>query len=150
MSGTLTHSPIDIMRGLLVAMGLGSGVANPQVNPWPVHAFDVPDKPDNVITTQGGESTDDGRTAFDGERQEHHGVTIRVRGTTDDVAYAKAKAIATALDTEALDETVTIQGAQYLVHSVSLRDDPVGLGREIPTSARSVYQLDATLTVRQL
>jgi hypothetical protein len=146
MANTLTHSPADIIRWLLVSLGLGS---DPDEGaPWPVYAAGEPNAPDNVITVYDTAGTDDGRSMIDGEVMGHNGVQIRVRSTTHPVGYAKADAVWTALCEEVYDNTVTIDGVSYLVHSVNKIGDVLALGKEVPASKRSLFTINAVVSVR--
>ena len=151
MSGALTHSPADILQALLVALGLGSqppGPTDPAVT-WPVFVASEPAAPDEAITTYDTEGRDFGFTMTDGERQEHHGVQVRVRASTHAVGWKKARAIAVALDESVYQETVVIEGVSYFVHDVIRTSNVIPLGKEEPTSKRTLFTINAVVTLHQ-
>jgi hypothetical protein len=152
MAGQLDHSPADILRRVLIALGQGTAPTDNalDLSAWPIYAGGEPGSPDNVITLYDTPARQDGRSMIDGERQEHHGVQVRVRGATFPVGYAKARAIATAMDTAIYDLSVTLDSSTYRVHSVSRQGDVISLGKESPQSKRSVFTVNAIFTVRKL
>jgi hypothetical protein len=99
MPGPLLHSPADVIRHLLVAIGQGShptetGAGN---GPWPVYESKEPSRPDEVLTVQDAAGVPQGRTMFDGEVQGRDGFQVRVRAADKVAAFAKANAVAEAL-----------------------------------------------------
>jgi len=146
-SGTLAHSPADIIRRVLIALGHG---VDPPGTVWPIYAGAEPDLPDNCITCYDTERRGHGRTQTDGEQQEHHGVQVRVRGATHGVGYVKARALALALDQEVYQESVTIAGTAYLVHAVSRTSGVLALGTDTPTSKRRLFTVNVLVSLRSL
>jgi len=142
MAGSLAHSPADILRYSLIALGLG---ADPTaVSPtWPIYVGAEPNVPDNVITLYDTEGRSDGRMNPTGERAEHHGIQVRVRAINHTTGYAKARAIAVALDESIVLTTVTISGTTYLIHAVSRTSDVIPLGKDVSTSKRSLFTINA-------
>lgn len=147
MSTPLAHSPADILRRTLIATGQGN---DPPTSPWPVYAAGEPNAPDNVVTVYDTLGRGDGRAMPTGERTEHHGVQVRVRAGTHKDGYAKARAVAVALDESIYDVAVTLDAQQYLVHSVTRTGDVLALGKESPTSRRSLFTINALVTIRAL
>lgn len=144
MPGPLEHSPLDVCKELLIALGLGTRVSLKQ--PWPVFSHVEPDMPDEALTVVPGAWVDQGRDSF-GETAEREGATVRVRARTDDAAFAKTNQVQVALDS-ALDVDVAVSGAGYRVHSVSRDGDASSLGKDA-NSERSVYQLALTMSIRR-
>ena len=147
MPGLLLHSPSDIIRQLLVDRGLG---AYPPADPWPIYVVMEPDGPDDVITLSDMDGTDSGRTMNDGERQEHHGVMVRVRAFTHTDGYAKIRHIAVILDQEVYDAIVVIGVRTYKIHSVSRLGDVMVLGKETLVSKRSIFTVNTVVSVRMV
>jgi hypothetical protein len=86
----------------------------------------------------------------DGERAEHHGVMVRVRSASHSSGWAKARAIAVAMDTDVYQEQVLIGSSTYLVHQISRTTDVLDLGAgEAPSSKRRVYTVNAVCSIRQ-
>lgn len=155
MSGNLTHSPADVLRHCLISLGYG---VIPSVSAvWPIFCDSEPDKPDNCITLYNTQGKESGRTMTDGERQEFPGFQVRVRCVNPVDGFAKARAIAVALDEEVYDEGVTVNpdtgsttSENYLLHSVSRSSQVIPLGKETPTSKRNVFTVNGVFSLRQL
>lgn len=93
MPGRLHHSAADIIRWLLVDLGI---VGNPNDSPvpaWPAYATLEPEILDDLVTVYDTASIDQGRTHYDGERQEREGFQVRVRATDTVEGYDKADEI---------------------------------------------------------
>jgi hypothetical protein len=148
MPGTLTHSPAEITRYLIINLGLG--VLPSAGGNWPVFTSQEPSLPDNVITTFDIIGVHQGRTQYDGEVQERHGVVIRVRSITHQIGYTKARAITVALDESAYQETIDISPNSYLVHAISRASGPIALGKQIPDTKRDIFTTNITVSVRQV
>lgn len=142
-----SHSPADVVRWLLVLMGLGSA---PGGGDWPVFAAGEPDLPDNCITVYDTQGTDDGRSQIDGELFSHEGIQVRVRARTHPEGWVKAHAIREALAKQAYDETVVTGGEAYLVHSINRIGNVIALGKEVPSTKRSLFTINATVSLRHL
>ena len=154
MTGSLSHSQADIVAQLLIDLGFGTDPTLDGI--WPIYVTEEPNSPDNVITVYDTVGTSDGRTQFDGEMQEHHGILIRVRSTTYPIGRTKARAIAVGLDETVLRDTVGVASvlgtgtAQYFVDSVSRKGDVISLGKESPNSKRTIFTINATVTLREV
>ena len=107
MSGSLVHSPADIIRTLLVDLGLGT--LPEDSGSWPIYLANTPDSPDSTITVTDTASRKTGRTQFDGQIQEHHGFQVAIRDANHKDGYEKADAIKVALDETIQLDTVSIQ-----------------------------------------
>lgn len=144
----LTHDPADIIRYLLISLGLGT---LPTSNgSWPVFSAIEQDSPDNAITTYNTTGKLEGRIQKTGAYVEKPGIQIRVRGTTHAVGYAKGKTIENALDKEVYQSDVTIGGSVYEVHAVSRSGNLIFAGRDSSSSNRFIFTLNVTATIRQL
>lgn len=148
MAGRLTNLPSEIMARVLVLKGWGTTTNLNQT--WPVYAEDEPDKPDNVLTVyvQGGDGS--GRTMTDGEQQEEYTFQVRIRSQNPANGWSKANQIANGMDKDVLDVTVTLGTIQYLVHCVSRRGSILSLGKEYPSTLRSLFTINAQASIRQL
>lgn len=147
MSGLLQHSPADVIRYLIIQLGSGS---NPDASlAWPVYAAKEPNLPDNCITVFDTEGRDDGRTSPDGERQEFHGVQVKIRATTHALGWDKARDIAVSLDEEVLNETVAIGSSRYVVTAVTRTSGVLVVGSDTPSSNRRIFTFNAVVSVEQ-
>lgn len=157
MSGALTHSPADVLRRVLIALGLGTDPDAEPLGLWPIYAAAQPDTPDNVITLYDTVSVLQGRAMVTGEVMEQHGVQVRVRAATHDLGYQKARAVVVAMDESVYQESVTLDdpgvgtaASSYLVHAVSRRGGILALGKELPASKRSLFTVNALVSVREV
>lgn len=149
MSGSLAHSPPEILQKALVALSLGTLPSSSQgSSDWPIWYGTLPNDPDNAIFCQGTAGIPDGRIMNDGEQQEHFGVTVTVRSNSYADGYAKARAIKTNLDENILRTSVTVSANVYLVHSISTRPGPLAIGKE-EASKRELFTINMTMNVEQ-
>ena len=155
MSGALTHSPADVLRRVLIALGFGTAPEDDPLGSWPIYAAYEPDLPDNVITLYDTAGVHQGRDMITGEVFERHGVQLRIRSTTHPLGYQKTRALAVALDESIYQESVTLDdpgvgtATSYLVHAVSRRGI-LALGKDVPGGKRSVFTVNALVSVREV
>jgi hypothetical protein len=150
MPGTLNHSPADITRHLIIAMGLGSTPAGVNNEAWSVFCDNEPDRPDNCITVYNTVGRNNGRTHVDGEVQESHGIMVRVRSQDPKTGFAKVRLIAVTLDQLIHQYIVTVDSDSYCVKSVNRTSDITALGKDSPTpTRRGVHTFNALVVVRQ-
>jgi len=144
--GVLNHSPADVLRTVLIALGLGT---SPDAGgSWPMFVAEEPNTPDNVITVFDAVGRQQGRTQFDGEVQEHHGFQVRVRARDHVTGYTRARLIATTMDTT-LYQNMAAVGANSYLHSASRNGDVIPLGKE-PNTKRKLFIINAVASLRQL
>lgn len=147
MPGLLLHQPSFIVRRVLIDLGFGT---NPSANlAWPMFDNSEPDSPDNVITIYDTSGKKSGRVMFSGETDLHHGIQIRVRGADAIVGYTKAMAIANGVDVTVYREVITIDSTEYIVQEISRTSDVLVLGKETPKSKRSLFTINAVVSLRQ-
>ena len=153
MSGNLTHSPAQIIRDLLVDLGLG--VLPSAGGLWPIFVTGIPDSPDSIITITDTLGTSDGRLQPTGEATEHPGFQVAIRDANHQDGWEKANAIRVALSETILLNTVSITDnvgtgtSTYTVHAVSKIGGVIVLGKELPTSKRHLFTINATVALRQ-
>lgn len=152
MPGPLTHSPADVLRQLLINLGLGTdGGAS-----WPVHVAAEPDAPDSVITVYDTNGRLQGKRQVDGVALEYYGIQFRVRGARHVLGYQKSNAVISSLDTDVYDETVTVTAlagvpvATYLVHAVHRTTGIIALGKATPTAKLSLFVVNAITSIRKV
>jgi len=152
MGGSIEHSPARIVQHLLIALGVA---ALPPRRPWPAYYLNGPSTPDNLIIVYNTVGKKHGKTMVDKERQIHHGVQVRVRGSTDDICYMKANDIAIALD-RMLRQEVTVDEVLYTVQNVVIMGDPIQFPKPATTGKipeveedRSIVVINCLLPIRQ-
>lgn len=145
MTGPLNHSPADIIREILIDLSQGT---HPDDNgSWPIYATFTPDTTDNLISVVDTEGDIESRTFPDGEVQERPGIKVLVRCTSRPTGYAKANAVAIALD-GIFQTTVTVGGTSYEVHSVQRVGSVNPLGTE-PGTRRNLFSINCRTLIRQ-
>lgn len=141
----MNHTPADIVRHALIGLAVGS---LPQQNrEWPIFVGMEPDQRDLAITLYNTVGVMFGRHNNDGSIAEHHGVFIRVRATSDRVAYLKAQEIATALNEQVLRTEVSIGNSDYVFESASQRGSIISLGKDQDNSNRYLCTLNYTVVI---
>ena len=146
MSGSLTHSPADIVRYCLIDLSLGTLPTSS--GDWPITVTQEVEDPDNAITIFDTSGIKQGRV-FGGEIQEHEGFQVRIRATDHSTGHTKANAIKEALDKSILNVGVTIGSTTYIVYSVSRRSGIFYLGQDVSSSKRVIFTINAVVALRQ-
>jgi hypothetical protein len=145
MSVALDRCPADVLRWLLVQLGVGidPGAYDPRyAGGWPVYADAEPDKPDQCVTVLDILAQEDGRSMTDGEMFRHFGLQMRVRSVDCQSGLIQAEKIRWALAEEVRRTVVTVGSEQYLVHAVS-PSSVLRLGRDFPNTGRHLHTLNA-------
>jgi hypothetical protein len=143
----LVHSPADILRHALINLGVGP---LPPTTPWPIFASSEPDVPDNCITVYDSLGNDDGRTMPNGTLQQHQGIQVRIRSLDHATGWTKSQQIRSILAEGIYYTGVLIGTTPYLIHSVNQIGNVLALGKEIPTSKRTIFVINAVISVRQI
>lgn len=149
----LTHSPAQIIRDLLVDLGLG--VLPSAGGNWPLFVTSIPDSPDSIITITDTLGTSDGRIQPTGEAAEHPGFQVAVRDSNHQDGWEKANAIRVALSETVASNSVSITDnvgtgtSEYVVFAVTKIGGIIVLGKELPTSKRHLFTINATVALRQ-
>lgn len=144
MTQTISHSPADILRRLLIRLGLG---ADPRSSPWPVFAAVEPSKPDETVTVYDTQGQSDGRSMIDGEAYRHYGFQVRVRSTDHPRGWLKADAVRRALTQAVENESVAVDGVEYLVRCAAKVGQVLPLGIDNPATKRSLFTLNGLLAL---
>lgn len=149
MPGILVHSPARIIRQLLVDLGLGSLPATGGIQAqWSIFVDNEPASPNEVITVTDTTGITFRKDAY-GNRNEHHGFQVKVRGGTHEIAWEKANAIANALDQVTDNELVTISAVEYCVASIKRPSPVIRMGPE-PGSTRRLFSINALAYIKTL
>jgi len=150
MSLPLLHAVGKIVQKLFVDKGWGADPNARPLGPWPVSTAKEAGEPDNVLTVYTTAGTDDGRSMIDGERFRHHAVQVRIRALNPRDGEAKGEFISHALDEDAYQETVAVDAAIYEVHCFANVGPLLPLGTEDSASKRSLYTINAKVSLRRL
>lgn len=141
----MLHSPAAIIAKLLVAAGAGS---DPPAGPWPVFVANEPTNPSNCVTVYNTAGTSDGRSMLDGAVFTHPGIQVRVR-SDDESGWLKAEALRKLLAEGVRQASVVVGDATYTVYCCARISNVIPLGKEAPTSKRSIFVVNCTVALRR-
>ena len=149
MSGTMSHSPSQVIRQLLIDLGVASDGGT-----WPAYASQEPDKPDDCITVYDTSETRQGRFQVGGEEQSAYNLQIKVRSNDYQEGHVKANSIKTTLAQSVQNTTVSTLDDEangtatqsYLVYAISLRSF---FSIPVPYSDRKVWTCNIQATITQ-
>ena len=147
MSSGLAHSPADVLRWLLISLGIGTDPANE--GSWPIFASSEPDLPDSLITLYDTAGIGDGRIQRGGEAPKHHGMSIQVRGVDDPTAWVKMDTLVGAISESTRNTLVDVGDNQYIVYAITIQSGPLALGRE-PGTNRFLFTINVLAAIRQI
>lgn len=148
----LTFSPADIVRYLMVSLGLGTLPSG--TGAWPISVGLETNAPDNVITIYDTEGDNQGRTFDDGETQEAFGLQVRVRATDYPTGNYQARYLAREFDAIVAYSKVSIQSVvgtgtdEFVVYAISRKGNVISLGKE-PQTNRHLFTFNAVVTIQQ-
>lgn len=148
MSLPLLHSAADILRALVIDLGLG---ADPDLGgAWPVYVASEPSMPDNCVTLTDTTPQYDMRAMIDGETSFHLAWQVRVRGADHPTGQNKIDAIRVGLDEQIYANKLTLGSAVYIVYNVAKSGGVLYLGTDVPNSKRSLFTLNGYVALRRL
>jgi len=152
MSGTLTKPQAEIVAQLLINANLGSAVAAILANQaaWPVYVLSQGSDIDRLICVFNTSGKLDSAKQLNGEVQEMFGIQIKVRDIAIPSGYAKASAIASALDSYYSLATITIESSQFVVYALNRTSPILFIGFEQPENVLPIFTLNYTVSIRQL
>jgi len=135
----------DIIRQLIVDLGL----AEESDGDWPCYVSFLPDEPHNAIAVYDTAGIPDGRVMA-GERIEHAGIQIMVRGQIYKSTWEKVDLIARTLDIQKQVIVAVESDTSYIVHNVARTGTiiPNGLD-EFSNQRRHYFTLNAAVTVAE-
>lgn len=142
----MTHSPADVLRNLLVA--LGHGTLPSADGSWPISVAQEQDSPDDAMTLYDETGRKDGRAMTSGAVYEHHGVQLQLRAASFTTGQTKVDAVVTALDQDVESAGVTVDDSTYVVYAVSRPGTTNYLGHE-PESRRHLWTVSYLASIRQ-
>ena len=135
--------PADILRQLLIQLGLGSESV------WPIFTGFFPGVPDEAMCCYDTAGKPDGRIMASGEQIIHPGVQVLLRGPDYLATREKAEAVAQALDGQRRTPVAIPGGETYLLHNVSRSGDILPLGMEEDGDRRRhLFAINSTMTVQ--
>lgn len=103
--------------------------------------------PDSILVVSDTTGVLDKRNHVTGDKDEHHGVQIKVRAPTPVIGYPKASEIAQVLDRECTYLSVTIGSDNYCIHSVTRTSPIMYLGEEQGMSKRVGYTINVLMSI---
>lgn len=157
---TLLHSPSEVVRQVLVDLGLATLPATPQPRTWPAYVGFEPDGvgvPDDVVTVYDTQGSGGARSMADGGSLfGNYGVQIRFRSTEHRTGWRKADEVQTTLaEHESLAATegriVTVTDSDgtetlYALFAFVGIGDVLRIGQE-PGGRRCLFTLNAQVVL---
>jgi hypothetical protein len=141
----LNDSPADVLRWLLIALGVGSD-PDAMVD-WPVFVSVEPSEPDNCITCYDTAWRSDGRGMPTGETYNHYGAQVRVRAVDHRTGWSKAQQIRDKLDRAVKENALTVNGTEYIVEAVS-KTDVLSIGQDTPDTKRQLFTMNPFISLQ--
>lgn len=153
MTTYVLNDPVaKIVRQLLIDLGIVTmppSSSNTSYGSWPCFADSFPDKPDKCVAVYGQDGFKQGRVQYTGRTVMKPGLQVLVRSLPQDPdnAFIKSRRITQAFDEEVNLNTVTLNGNVYKVQAIHRQGDPFPIGEESGFSERSVFSVNAIVTV---
>lgn len=144
MAQTLTHQPSQIVRQLLIDLGLGTNGGT-----WPVYYGKTPDLPDSLLVVNDIEPQLDGQLMPSGAVVQHRGIQIMVRAALDADAWLRADALITDL-AGVLRRVIVVSGTNYMLQKLANIRGPIRLGMEREATHRHLYTINMLAAVKQM
>jgi hypothetical protein len=136
MSSLLAHSPADIIRSMLVELGLDAG--------WLISDTSMPPTPDKAIVVTDTAPQMDAAT-MQGYQAEHYGLQLTVRAKTHGEGWVKANAVAAAMDVISR-RAVHVEDSDYYVQAITRVSGPLMTGAE-QGSQRRLFTINVLVSL---
>jgi hypothetical protein len=143
----LSNSPADVVRWMLVALGIGS---DPTLNPlqaWPVYCAMEPSVPDNCITVIDTVGQKYDRSMPDGDLLGFDGFQVRVRATDHQIGWQMGDSIQDLMASTVYRTPVPVpaQSPQhyYSIHAIDRIGDVLCVGIDNPNTKRRIFTINA-------
>lgn len=143
----MNHSPADILRYAIVALGHGHMPSDANHHDWPVFTDMEPDAPHELITVFNTAGLNKGRMQPTGEVVEHAGFQILLRATDSQSGRKKLDDIIYDLLTEIRRDTVTIGTDSYMVKAVHKKSGIIPLGEDQTNKNRFLFTFNGTVVI---
>jgi hypothetical protein len=142
MSGSLNHSPADILYHLFEDEGV-VGTMDPD---WPGYVNNSPsDQLPNVIISD-VTGTIRGKAHPISQTVEHYGIQIRTRAEQN-VSFRKANEILTFLD-NIHRRVLPIEMSEYMIDAVTPTSGVIRVGKEQPGDYLFIYSLNVSASIQ--
>jgi len=144
MSTRLSHTPADIIRWLLIDLGVGTEPEDE--GDWPIYAGNEPNLPDPLIIVYDTSGITQGRIQRTGETVEHHGIQFQIRGVDYPTTWTKADELRQVIDEQVKYSKLTVDDSKYTIHAITRQSGPIALGKEQGTH-RFLFTLNAIVSL---
>lgn len=136
MSDTLNHMPSDVVRELILDLGLGTEPSD--AGDWPVYAPEIADEvgTDDVLQVKDTDGRQFGRIQVDGNVPENYGIQVLARSLDAHDGQYQLRKIQEAFSTEVLRTSVTVPAR-------TLND-----GTAVPTTVYRVDSIERSGSIR--
>lgn len=143
------HAPAQIIAKYIIEATLGTDPIKNQR--WPTFIGFMPNERENksgLICCYDTNGTTDGRLMRTGTIIEHPSVQIRLRSVDAQSAYAKARSIATALDS-LFREEISLEDSTYLLLNASRRSPILDMGTSPEEKTFKNFSINYLLTIKE-
>ena len=138
MTGTLYHTPAEIIAQLLIDLGLANGAEEDEaLTGWVVFAIHKPETPDQAILLTDTAGRLHNREMVRGITGEHYGIQVLTRSAEDPAtSYKRLKLIFEYFDTQVLRELVILEDEStellhtYRVNAITKTGPPIPSGND--------------------
>lgn len=152
----MNHSAADIVRHVMIELGLGSLPDPADPLDWPIFVGQEPNMPDRVMTLYDTAGNLQGRIQTTGEHVQHRGFQVMLRELSSHAGMAKMLTVEKALNEEVKRLSIVIQNptgtddSAYLVHSISQKSGIIPLGADQENSDRYLFTLNYTAVIGEV
>jgi len=150
-SDSLQTSPAYILASYIIAEAIGSMTDPVDDDDWPLYVSYMPDSSDiktNCGCVYDTSGVKDGRL-MEGPVTQFFGIQLKIRCSSPINGYAKAEAIAIALDA-VVNDTVTIDSVVYKIKDVGRTSPVISLGVEEGTKNRRLFTVNFIVTLKRV
>jgi len=148
----MSDAPSKIIRQFLIDQDIIHDITASGEGVWKSFMAYFPELPDDAVCLYDTSGRFDGRMMRGGEKIEHPGLMVMVRGVSYERAWSKAKAIEAAFDSAHRVRVAIPDGVDYVVQNISRTAPLMSLGVETDGPKgrqRYLFTVNAVLTVRR-
>jgi len=138
------HTPAEVLRAALLEQGLG---VLPSISSaaWPIYVDHLPQDPNKAICIYDTSGTLEGRIQRTGETISKSGWQVLVRSSEHSAGWCRMEMIREYLDSIRC-LSVSIDGTDYEIGSVSQKTTVLSLGQEPDRQRRNLFTLNGTIS----
>ncbi len=151
VSDSIQTSPAYVLASYIIDQAIGVMTDPDDGLDWPLYVSYSPDHQEaktDIGTVYDTTGLKDGRF-MEGPVVQHYGVQLRIRSDLHTIGWAKAEAIAVALDA-VHNQNITINAVEYQIQNVSRTSPVISLGIEKGTKNRRLFTVNFMVTLKRI